>query len=186
MKYESGQNGSIISFRGKTPKIHPSVFICEGVRIIGDVEIGKDSSVWYNSVIRGDVHRIRIGERTNIQDCSMLHVTHDYFPLTIGNDVTIGHSVSLHGATIHDKVLIGIGAKVLDNSVINSNVLVAAGTLVREGFEVPEGVLIAGVPGKIIRDLTDEEIARLAQSSINYQNYVAEYKNEYEQSQMAK
>ncbi len=176
--YETGNNAAIITYNGKTPILDKSVFTTEGVKIIGDVVIGKDSSVWYNVVIRGDVNYIRIGERTNIQDLSMLHVTHDYFPLNIGNEVTIGHSVTLHGATIKDRVLIGIGAIVLDNSIINSNTLIAAGALVKEGFEVPEGVLFAGVPGKIIRDLRQDEIERIAESAQNYVNYVNKYRTE--------
>lgn len=178
MKLENGQNGSIITYKGITPKIHPTVFITEGAKIIGDVEIGEDSSIWYNVVIRGDVHFIRIGKRTNVQDLSMLHVTHDYFPLTIGDNVTIGHSVALHGATINNNILIGIGAIVLDGSIINDNCLIAAGTLVREGVEIPSGVLYAGVPGKIIRDLRPEEIERISQNAQNYVNYVQEYRKQ--------
>lgn len=177
MKFESGQNAAIITFKGKTPKIHPSAFLTEGVKVIGDVEIGEFSSVWYNSVIRGDVHFIRIGNRTNIQDLSMLHVTHDYFPLTIGNSVTIGHSVSLHGATVKNNILIGIGAIVLDGAIINSNSLIAAGALVKEGFEVPEGVLVAGVPGKIIRDLKQEEIEKITENANNYVMYLTNYRS---------
>ncbi len=179
IKFESGQNGSIITYNGLTPKIHSSVFICEGVRIIGDVEIGKDCSVWYNTVIRGDVHYIRIGEKTNIQDLCMLHVTNGKFPLNIGSEVTIGHSVAIHGATIHDKCLIGIGAMILDGSVVGSHSLIAAGALVREGFTVPEGVLVAGVPGKIVRDLKPEEIEKIEKSAVNYCGYTDEYKNQY-------
>lgn len=178
MKLETGNNGSIITYNGITPRIHPSVFITEGVKIIGDVEIAEDSSVWYNVVIRGDVNYIRIGKRTNIQDLSMLHVTHDFFPLTIGDNVSVGHSVSLHGATIKNNILIGIGAIVLDGAIINNNCLIAAGTLVREGVEVPEGVLFAGVPGKVIRELRPEEIQRIAQNAENYVNYVKNYRNQ--------
>lgn len=173
---ENGRNGEIITYKGITPKIHPSVFLCSGVKIIGDVEIGEDSSVWYNSVIRGDVHYIRIGNRTNVQDLSMLHVTNGKYPLNIGNDVVIGHAAKIHGATIYDKVLIGIGAIILDNSTINSHSFIAAGALVREGFVVPEAVLIAGVPGKIVRDLKAEEIDRISRMSMNYVGYVADYR----------
>jgi gamma-carbonic anhydrase len=167
----------ILPYNGIYPKINDSVFICEGVQIIGDVEIGKDSSVWFNTVIRGDVNYIRIGERTNIQDVSMLHVTYKKYPLIIGNDVTIGHSVTLHGCTLKDLVLIGMGAILLDNCVINSNSFIAAGTLVKENFVVPEGVLVAGVPGKIMRDLTQDEIAKIKRSSSNYLMYVNNYRN---------
>ncbi len=166
----------ILSYNGVKPKIDKSVFICEGSQIIGDVEIGKDSSVWFNTVIRGDVNYIRIGERTNIQDLSMLHVTYKKYPLIIGNDVTIGHSVTIHGCTVKDFVLIGIGAILLDNCIINSNSFIAAGALIKERFEVPEGVLVAGVPGKIIRELTPKEIEKIGRSARNYVMYVETYK----------
>ena len=161
---------------GITPTIHESVFICEGARIIGDVVLEKDVSVWYNTVIRGDVNYIRVGERTNIQDNSILHVTYKKYPLIIGADVTAGHGVILHGCTVKDSVLIGMGAILLDNCTVNSNSLIAAGTLIKEGFEVPEGVLIAGVPGKIIRDLSGEEIEKIRQSARNYMMYVDNYR----------
>jgi carbonic anhydrase/acetyltransferase-like protein (isoleucine patch superfamily) len=178
MKIENGQNGSIISYNGISPRIHPSVFICEGVRIIGDVEIGADSSIWFNSVIRGDVHYIRIGQRTNIQDLCMLHVTNGVFPLVIGNDVVIGHSVTLHGATIHDRCMIGIGASVLDGSSVGSYSIVAAGAVVREGFSVPDGVLVAGVPARIVRPVTAQERARIDSGSANYLKYVNDYRKQ--------
>lgn len=178
MRLENGNNASIITFRGKTPKLHPTVFTAEGVKIIGDVKIGKNSSVWYNSVIRGDVHYIRIGEATNVQDLCMLHVTHDTCPLNIGDRVTIGHGVKVHGCTIENDILIGIGAVILDNAVVHSNSLIGAGALIREGFEVPEGTLAAGVPARIIRDLTDEEIERVREGAPNYMGYVREYLEE--------
>jgi carbonic anhydrase/acetyltransferase-like protein (isoleucine patch superfamily) len=168
----------ILPYNGINPKIDDSVFICDGAQIIGDVEIGKDSSVWFNTVIRGDVNYIRIGERTNIQDGSVLHVTYKKYPLIIGNDVTIGHGALVHGCTLKDLVLIGMGAILLDNCVINPNSFIAAGTLVREQFVVPEGVLVAGVPGRIIRDLTEEEIAKIKRSSGNYLMYVNTYRNQ--------
>jgi carbonic anhydrase/acetyltransferase-like protein (isoleucine patch superfamily) len=167
---------SILPFEGKSPRIHPSVFIASGARIIGDVEIGEGSSVWFNVVIRGDVHYIKIGERTNIQDLTMCHVTHKRHPLNIGNGVTVGHSAVLHGTTIHDRVLVGMGAKVLDRSVIGAGSLIAAGAVVREGFQVPEGTLVAGVPAKIIRELTDEERQGVAQGSLNYIGYIERYR----------
>lgn len=166
----------ILPYNGILPKIDESVFICEGAQIIGDVEIGKDSSIWFNTVIRGDVNYIRIGERTNVQDLSMLHVTYKKYPLIIGNDVTIGHSVTLHGCTIKDLVLIGMGAVILDDAVINSNSFIAAGTLIKEHFIVPEGVLVAGVPGKIIRKLTEKEIDKIRRGSKNYLIYVESYR----------
>lgn len=166
----------ILSYQGIYPKIDESVFICEGVQIIGDVVLEKDVNVWFNSVIRGDVNYIRIGERTNIQDGSILHVTYKKYPLIIGKDVSIGHGAILHGCTVKDSVLIGMGAKLLDNCLIKSNSLIAAGTIVKENFEVPEGVLVAGVPGKIIRDLTEEEIEMVKFRARNYLRYVYNYK----------
>jgi carbonic anhydrase/acetyltransferase-like protein (isoleucine patch superfamily) len=165
----------IIPYRGIKPRIDPSVFIAEGAQIIGDVEIGRHSSVWFNTVIRGDVHYIRIGERTNIQDNCVLHVTHNTYPLVIGSDVTVGHGAILHAATIKDRCLIGMGAKVLDNATVGPYALVAAGALVLEHFEVPEGTLVAGVPARIKRMLTEEERQQIVQSAQNYVGYVKTY-----------
>lgn len=153
------------------PKIDDSVFLAPGVKIIGDVEIGENSSVWYNTVIRGDVHYVKIGHTTNIQDCSMLHVTNGKFPLTIGNKVTIGHSVKLHGCTLSDLTFVGIGAVVLDGAVLEEKSMVAAGAVVRPGFVVPTGKLVAGVPAKIIRDLTPEEMDNFEASAQRYKKY---------------
>lgn len=161
----------IFPYRGMFPILNENVFLASGVKIIGNVEIGKESSVWYNSVIRGDVHYIKIGERTNIQDCSMLHVTNGKFPLNIGNKVTIGHSVSLHGCTLQDLCLIGIGAIILDGAVVERNSMVAAGALVKQHFVVPSGKLVAGVPAKVIRDLTDSEIQDIEAGSNRYVQY---------------
>ncbi|MGI6369244.1 MAG: gamma carbonic anhydrase family protein [Ignavibacteria bacterium] len=176
MKLETGNNGSIIAYKGIYPKIHPSVFLCEGVRIIGDVEIGEDSSIWYNTVIRGDVNYIRIGKRVNVQDMTMIHVTHDTCPTILEDNVSIGHLAAIHGCTLKKGCLIGIGAKVLDGAVVGEECLVAAGAVVRENFTVPPRVLIAGVPGKIIRDLTPEEIKRVTDTTTNYMKYVSEYR----------
>ncbi|MCJ7554421.1 MAG: gamma carbonic anhydrase family protein, partial [Ignavibacteriaceae bacterium] len=145
--------------------------LASGVKIVGDVKIGKDSSVWYNSVIRGDVHYVKIGEMTNIQDCSMLHVTNGKFSLNIGNKVTIGHSVKLHGCTIEDLCLIGIGAIVLDGAEIKEKSMVGAGAVVKPGFIVPTGKLAAGVPARIVRDLTDEEMLEFEISAERYKKY---------------
>ncbi|MBC8144642.1 MAG: gamma carbonic anhydrase family protein [bacterium] len=168
---------TIIPFEGIAPRIHPTVFVASGARIIGDVEIAELASIWFNVVIRGDVHFIKIGRRTNIQDLTMCHVTNKRFPLIIGDDVTVGHSAVLHGATIGDRVLIGMGATVLDNAVIGDESLIAAGTLVREGFQVPNGTLVAGVPGKVVRELSDEERSRIAEGATNYESYVERYRN---------
>jgi gamma-carbonic anhydrase len=153
------------------PTLDPTVFLASGVKIIGNVNIGSHSSVWYNSVIRGDVHYIKIGEMTNIQDCSMLHVTNGKFPLNIGNKVTIGHSVKLHGCTLKDLCLIGIGAIVLDGAVVEENAMVAAGSVIKPHFIVPTGKLVAGVPAKVIRDLTKDEMDDIEVSASRYMKY---------------
>ncbi len=146
------------------------------MRIIGDVAIGKDSSVWFNSVVRGDVHRIRIGERTNIQDNCVLHVTHERYALNIGNNVTVGHGAVLHGCTIGDYCVIGMGAIVLDNAFVNPRSFVAAGALVSENFVVPPEMLVAGVPAKVKRALKADELKFLEQSAQNYVGYVKTYR----------
>lgn len=169
--YQTGQEVKLFPYNNTFPEIHESVFLASGVKIIGDVQIGKQSSIWYNTVIRGDVHYVRIGEMTNIQDCSMLHVTNGKYPLNIGDKVTIGHSVKLHGCTIEDLCLIGIGSIVLDGAVINRNSMVAAGAVVKPGFILPSGKLAAGVPAKIIRDLTDEEMMDFEHSAERYKRY---------------
>lgn len=153
------------------PRLHKSVFVASGAKIIGDVEILSDSSIWYNCVVRGDVNSIVIGAMTNIQDSSMLHVTNDRYPLIIGNKVTIGHSVTLHGCIVNNLSLIGMGATVLDGAVVEQNSMVAAGTLVKQGFIVPSGKLVAGVPAKVIRNLTDDEMAEFEKSALRYLEY---------------
>lgn len=161
----------LFPYQDSFPKIESSVFLASGVKIIGNVEIGKSSSVWYNSVIRGDVHYIKIGARTNIQDCSMLHVTNGKFPLNIGSEVTIGHSVTLHGCILHDLCLIGMGAIILDGAIVEKYSIVAAGSVVKQNFVVPSGKLVAGVPAKIVRELTETEINDFEKSAERYVNY---------------
>src|SRR3989337_3599176 len=141
------------SYKGITPKLHETVYVEEGARIIGDVEVGAHSSIWFNAVVRGDVHFIRIGDRTNVQDNSTLHVTKDTYPLIIGNDITIGHSVVLHGCTVKDRCLIGMGAIVLDNAEIGEDSIVGAGALVTEGMKVAPGSLVLGIAAKVVTDL---------------------------------
>jgi len=176
MSFEHPLNVSILSYKGMSPRIHPSVFLCDGVRIIGDVEIGVDSSIWFNTVIRGDVNTVYLGKRVNIQDMCMLHVTNHHFPLTIEDDASVGHSVSLHGCTLRPGCLVGIGAIVLDGAAVGEGALVAAGTLVREGVAVPPNTLFAGVPGRVIRELTDEDRKRVNGTAEHYVAYVAEYR----------
>jgi gamma-carbonic anhydrase len=158
-----------------TPDLAGTVIVLDGVRIIGDVSIGEHSNIWYNSVIRGDVHWVQIGEDTNIQDNSVLHVTHDRFPLTVGSRVTVGHAARLHGCTVEDETLIGIAATVLDGAIIHSHAMVAAGAVVPPGMEVMGGTLVAGVPARVIRHLRDEEIADLPASAARYRAYAAQH-----------
>jgi gamma-carbonic anhydrase len=166
----------ILPYQNKYPKIDESVLIAEGAYIVGDVEIGKDSSIWFNTVIRGDVNYIRIGERTNIQDLTMVHVTYKKFPTFIGNDITIGHSAVIHGCKIKDFVVIGMGAKILDEATVSSYSIVAAGSVVKERFVVPEGTLVAGVPAKVVKELKPEEIEKIKQNAKNYLFYSEQYR----------
>jgi carbonic anhydrase/acetyltransferase-like protein (isoleucine patch superfamily) len=166
----------IFPFKGRYPSIHPSVFLCPDVVIVGDVTLREDASVWFGSVIRGDVHSISIGPRTNIQDNCTVHVTHKRYSASIGSDVTVGHGAVLHGCTIQDACLIGMNATVLDGSVVESESLIAAGSLVLSNFIVPSGKLVGGVPAKVLRNLTEEERAYIHQSARNYLRYIAEYR----------
>ncbi|MCK4739210.1 MAG: gamma carbonic anhydrase family protein [Deltaproteobacteria bacterium] len=147
-----------------------------GAIIIGDVEIGQDSSIWFNTVIRGDVNYIRIGERTNIQDNSVLHVTNNTHPLFVGSEVTIGHSVVLHGCSVKDRCLIGMGAIILDGAEIGEDSIVGAGALITENKKMPPRSLIIGSPARVKRELTEDEVARIAHSSENYIKYTAAYR----------
>jgi len=158
----------IRAIRGVMPRLHPSVFVAEGARIMGDVEIGEDSSVWYNTVIRGDVNSIRIGARTNIQDLTMVHVEKGTHPTRLGDDVTVGHHVVVHGCTIGNRVLVGIGAIVLNGVIVEDDVFIAAGTLLTPGTHVPSGSMVMGSPGKVKRPLTDAERANLVPHAAGY------------------
>jgi gamma-carbonic anhydrase len=162
---------NLFPYLDQFPVLGEEVFLASGVKIIGDVEIGDYSSVWYNSVIRGDVHYVKIGSMTNVQDCSMLHVTNGRYPLNIGSKVTIGHSVTLHGCTLQDLCLIGMGAVILDGAVVEEKAMVAAGAVVIPNFIVPSGKLAAGVPAKVIRDLTTEEMEDFDKSAQRYKKY---------------
>ncbi|HET8580385.1 MAG TPA: gamma carbonic anhydrase family protein [Nitrospiraceae bacterium] len=165
----------IRSFQGIKPSIAKSAFIEQTAVVIGDVVIGEESSVWFHAVVRGDVHYIRIGHRTNVQDLCMLHVTHDTAPLIIGEDVTVGHRVVLHGCTIKDRVLIGMGAIIMDGAVIGEDSVVGAGALVTEGTIVPPKSVILGSPARVKRTVTDKELAWIRESSQNYINYARQY-----------
>jgi carbonic anhydrase/acetyltransferase-like protein (isoleucine patch superfamily) len=167
----------IFRYKQYSPATGSGTFIAPGADVIGNVTIGSDSSIWFNVTVRGDVHFIRIGSRTNIQDNSILHVTNGLFPLTIGDGVTIAHGVILHGCTIGDNTLIGMGTTILDNAGIGGDSIVAAGSLVREGKRFPAGVLIAGSPAGVKRALTQAEIEKNRQYAENYVHYKNEYLN---------
>ncbi|MCM8533163.1 MAG: gamma carbonic anhydrase family protein [Lentisphaeraceae bacterium] len=173
---------SIRTYKGITPKIDSSAYVDESAVIIGDVVIGKESSVWCTTVIRGDVNHIRIGDRSNIQDGSILHVTHknpekhpEGYPLIIGDDVTIGHRVTLHGCTLEDCCFIGMNATIMDGAVVESGAMVGACALVTSHTKVESGFLYVGAPAKKVRALKDSEKAMLKQSAINYVNYSRDY-----------
>jgi gamma-carbonic anhydrase len=155
-------------FRSTFPTIHASAFVDISAQVIGDVHIGPESSVWMNVVVRGDVNYIRIGARTNVQDLTLVHVMRNTHPTVIGDDVTIGHSAVVHGCTIEDRCLIGMGAILLNGCRIGSGSIVAAGTLVPEGMVVPPGSMVMGVPGKVRRSLTPEEDASIKWYADNY------------------
>ncbi|MDQ3069620.1 MAG: gamma carbonic anhydrase family protein [Acidobacteriota bacterium] len=163
-------------YRGILPQLDASVYVDESAQVIGDVRIGPESSIWMNVVIRGDVNTIRIGARTNVQDGTIVHVMRGTHPASIGDEVTVGHAAVLHGCTIHDRCLIGMGAMLLNGAVIGSDSIVAAGTLVTEETHIPPRSLVMGRPGKVKRPLTEEEVA----SILDYAERYVGYKKDYE------
>jgi carbonic anhydrase/acetyltransferase-like protein (isoleucine patch superfamily) len=165
------------SFRGISPLVPGSAYVDDSAQLIGDVRLGERSSVWFNCVLRGDINSIRIGDDSNVQDCSVLHVQGD-IPLVIGSRVTLGHSVTVHACTLEDRTLIGMGAVVLDRAVIGEGSIVAAGALVRMNTIVPPRSLVAGVPARVVRELTDDDLALIDQHWKNYVAYTAEYLTE--------
>lgn len=158
----------IRSFRGRRPVIDPSVFVADNATLIGDVHIGARSSVWFGAVIRGDVFHIRIGSETSIQDNTVVHVTHDRFATQVGDRVTVGHSVTLHGCTIGDLCIIGMGATILDQVEIGERCIVGAGALLTPGTKVPPGHLVMGSPARVKRPLTEPELQWLVNSAAHY------------------
>ena len=163
------------SYKGTAPTVDASAFVDASAQVSGDVHIGAESSVWMNVVIRGDVHRIRIGRRSNIQDLTMVHVMRDTYPTTIGDEVTVGHSACLHGCTIDDRVLIGMGATLLNGVHVAADSVVAAGSLLTEGTKIPPRSLVMGRPAKVKRPLTDEEVAEIRWYADNYVAYRRDY-----------
>jgi gamma-carbonic anhydrase len=169
---------TILSYRGKRPRVHESVFAADGARVIGDVEIGEGSSLWFNAVVRGDVHWVKLGKRTNIQDNATIHVTHDTCPTTVGDEVTVGHAAVIHGCTVGNRVLVGMGAMLMDRCVIGDECVVGARALVTEDFKAPPGSLIVGMPAVVKRALTPEERRKGAEGAANYLGYVQRYVEE--------
>jgi carbonic anhydrase/acetyltransferase-like protein (isoleucine patch superfamily) len=164
-----------LEFEGKAPRIDPAAFVAPGARLIGDIEIGPEASVWYNCVLRGDMNRIRIGARSNIQDGTVIHVDpprvagpeHGY-PALIGEDVLIGHMAMVHGCTLHDRAFVGLGAIVMDGCVIESDAMLAAGAMLTQGKRIPSGQLWAGRPAKYVRDLSEQDKAMMRLGVAHY------------------
>lgn len=166
----------IIEHKGIAPRLDASAFMAPGACVIGDVQIGEQSSLWFNVVVRGDVNFIRIGKRTNIQDGTIIHVTRDKHPTIIGDDVSVGHSVTLHGCAVHDGSLIGIGAIVLDGAVIGASSLVAAGSVIAPGTIIPPRSLVMGSPGRVKRALSEEECRDIQTIAAHYIRYQEDYR----------
>ena len=165
----------VLPYGGKQPRIRERVFVAENATLIGDVDLGDDVSIWFGVVLRGDINFIRIGNRSNIQDNTVLHVEANTDPVILGEQVTVGHSAVVHGCRVENGALIGIGAKVLSGAVVGESALVGAGAVVQEGMKIPPRTLAVGVPARVKRELTADELKRL---DANWRHYVA-YKDEY-------
>jgi carbonic anhydrase/acetyltransferase-like protein (isoleucine patch superfamily) len=167
--------GLILSIKGVFPKLGDNCFIAPNATIIGDVVMGNECSVWFSTVIRGDVNSIRIGNKVNIQDGAVLHCTYQKTKLNLGNNVSVGHNAIVHGCDVKDNVLIGMGAIIMDNCVIGSNTIIAAGSVLKEGTIVPSGCIYAGVPAKKVKDISEEliqgEINRIANNYLMYSDW---------------
>ena len=166
----------IKAFQNQHPRIHETAYVAENALIIGDVEIGEHSSIWFGSILRGDVNYIRIGARTNIQDASVIHVSSKTHPTILEDEITVGHRVTLHGCYIETGCLIGIGSIILDGARVGKNSLVAAGSLITPNTQIPPGSLVMGSPAKVKRPLTEEELADLPRFWKNYFALLSEYK----------
>jgi carbonic anhydrase/acetyltransferase-like protein (isoleucine patch superfamily) len=163
------------SYKGRLPAVHPTAYVDDSAQIIGDVEIGEASSVWMNVVIRGDVHRIRIGRRSNVQDGTVVHVMRGTHETTIGDEVTIGHGAIVHGCTLRDRILIGMGAILLNGVDVGEDSIIAAGTLLPENTRIPPRSLVMGSPGKVRRALTDGDVASIRDYAERYVGYRLDY-----------
>jgi carbonic anhydrase/acetyltransferase-like protein (isoleucine patch superfamily) len=160
----------IKSVKGNSPIFGANVYLAENATVVGDVKMGSDCSVWFSAVIRGDVNSIRIGNKVNIQDGAVIHCTYQKAATILGNNVSVGHNALVHGCTIHDNVLVGMGAIVMDGVVVESNSIIAAGAVVLEGTHIESGTIYAGIPAKMVKELNEEQTARLIEGISN--NYV--------------
>ncbi|MGB7395143.1 MAG: gamma carbonic anhydrase family protein [Pricia sp.] len=168
----------IKSVKGKTPQIGKDCFIAENATIVGEVSMGDQCSIWFNAVVRGDVHYIKMGNKVNVQDGAVIHCTYQKSPTEIGDNVSIGHNAIVHGCTVHDNVLIGMGSIVMDDCIVESNSIIAAGAVVTKGTRVPSGSVFAGMPAKKIKDINPElstgEIDRIAENYVMYSGWFKE------------
>lgn len=171
------KNPKTYPYNDKKPVIADSTFIAPGAKVIGDVTIKDDASVWYNAVVRADLAPVKIGENTNIQENCALHVDIDV-PVILGDNITIGHGAIVHGCRIEDNCLIGMGATILNNAVIGENTIIGAGALVTEGKNIPSGSLVLGVPGKVVRELNEEEIEEIEESAEHYARLAYQHKTD--------
>jgi carbonic anhydrase/acetyltransferase-like protein (isoleucine patch superfamily) len=165
----------IKTVNGNTPQIPEDCFVAENATIVGEVSMGSECSVWYNAVIRGDVHFIKMGNKVNVQDGAIIHATYQKSPTTIGNNVSIGHNAIVHGCTIHDNVLVGMGSIIMDDCVVESNSIIAAGAVVTKNTHVKSGSIYAGIPAKKVKDISKElisgEIHRIADNYVTYSSW---------------
>ena len=166
----------IKTVNGKTPQIPADCYVAENAVIVGDVTVGKQCSIWFSAVIRGDVHYIKMGNKVNVQDGAVIHATYQKSPTTIGNNVSIGHNAIVHGCTIHDNVLVGMGSIIMDDCIVESNTIIAAGAVVTKNTHVESGSIYAGVPAKKVKDISEElisgEINRIADNYIKYSSWL--------------
>jgi carbonic anhydrase/acetyltransferase-like protein (isoleucine patch superfamily) len=162
-------------YKGTLPRVHPTAFVDQSAQVIGDVELGEASSIWMNCVLRGDVHWIRVGRRTNVQDGTIVHVMSGTHPTAIGDDVTIGHGAIVHGCTLKDRILVGMGAILLNGVEVGEDSIVAAGTLLPEGTRIPARSLVMGSPGRVRRELGDSDIASIREYAQRYVQYRLDY-----------
>jgi carbonic anhydrase/acetyltransferase-like protein (isoleucine patch superfamily) len=168
----------IIPYRGRWPEVHETAFVAPSADLVGDIRIGAQSSIWFQCVLRGDVGTIRVGNRSSVQDQTVVHSTRDYSSVDIGDDVTVGHRVTLHGCKIGDRVLVGMAAVILDRAEIGSDCIIGAGSLILKETKIPSGSLVLGSPARVVRPLTKDERDSLKQQAANYVGYAGEYQRD--------